>query len=87
MLMTEDTSRPTELPCQTLLIGPDHEEVVSKMLSTVEAFEQALKGLRELSDDPDYAFIHGLLPGYDWSLEQMQELNDFLRESVPGASA
>ena len=72
MLMIEQNSTGAEDGSGS---GASKEDVVSDLISAVEHLEQAVRRLRALASDYDNDFIERLMPGYDWSLEQIQELN------------
>ncbi len=56
----------------------DQDRLVGELQEAVEALERALSGLRELSKHSGYDFVDNLLPGYEWAIDQIGELNTSL---------
>lgn len=56
--------------------GPlPQDRVIAELQRAIETLEQALSDLRDLSQQPGYDFAKRLLPGYEWALDQIGELN------------
>ena len=83
-----DKSPKSEVPgAQDVALLHEHGRVVAELQGVAETLDHAVKSLQHLAMQPGYGYVARLLSGYEWSLDQVHELNTTLIVKSPAASS